>query len=122
MRCDRVEVALDNARERGTIGSLVSRDDAIRRRVLCQIVRIVEIGWRSSGLARPVEAGIIRATKKKRRLGPQRARRSRRLGNRETFVVFVSFVAKISVPSVAHYSSSPDTLRVPDFSARTFMM
>ena len=69
VRRDRVEVAVDDADERVAIRSLIARHDAIGRRVLREVLRIVQVGRRPSRLARAVEARIVGARDEPFRFG-----------------------------------------------------
>ena len=62
VRCDRIEIAVDDAYERGAIGPLIRGDDALGWWILREVFRIVKIGRRPSGLPRAAESRIVCAS------------------------------------------------------------
>ena len=59
VRRNGIEVAFDDARKSGAIRALIRRHDPLRRRVLSEVVGIVEVGRRSSRLPRAIESRIV---------------------------------------------------------------
>src|SRR5690606_38494784 len=61
MGSDRIEIAVDDATQRGAVDALVDRQRFLSRRMLRQILGVVQIGGRPAGLARAAHARVIGA-------------------------------------------------------------